>query len=66
MTRIPLQEWGREFPVSGNIPQLLDSIVHRWKPIRDGIWTLYYLSVLFEDSSLLIVPVRFLQSVQCC
>jgi hypothetical protein len=32
-----LLEWGREFPVSGNIPQLLDTIVNRFRPVRSVV-----------------------------
>jgi hypothetical protein len=61
-----LVEWGREFPVSGNIPQLLDTIINRFRPVRTVIRTLYHITFLFKDSSLLIIPVKFLQSLPAC
>jgi hypothetical protein len=63
MSLIP---WGSEFPVSGNIPNILDSIVHRLRPVRSVIRTLFNITFLFEDSTLLIIPVRVLQSAHAC
>ena len=59
-----LVEWGREFPVSGNIPSVLDSIVHSFRPLRSLVRSLTVIVFLFEDSSLLALPVSFLQSVR--
>ena len=58
-------EWGREFPVSSmNIPKLFDSIVHSFRPVRSVIRSLTVIVFLFEDSSVLAIPVSFLQQAQ--
>ena len=59
-----LIEWGSEFPISGNIQRLLESIVHSYKPLKQMIRSLTVMVFLFEDSSVLVLPVSYLQSNQ--
>jgi hypothetical protein len=61
-----LTEWGREFPVTGSIQHLLDSIAHRFRPLTVVSRTLHAVSFLFDDSSVLILPFKFFQNSQYC
>lgn len=55
-------EWGAEFPVSTNIPPILYLFTHEFKKVRSFIRVLHSILFLYEDSSILVLPIAALQT----
>ncbi|OHT06039.1 hypothetical protein TRFO_05680 [Tritrichomonas foetus] len=60
--KMNIVEWGSEFPVSGNIQQILYSFTHKFKKLRTFIRALHSICFLYEDSTIIILPVAVLQT----
>ena len=57
-------EWGTEFPVSINIQSILYGLTHKFKKLRSFIRALHAILFLYEDSSILVLPIQSLQTRQ--
>lgn len=55
-------EWGAEFPVSSSISPILYLLTHKFKKMRSFIRVLHSILFLYEDSSILILPIAALQT----
>lgn len=60
-----LTEFGAEFPVSFNIKGIFEK-ARQFKPLRSLIRNLTSVLFLYDDDSILIIPVRVLQSSKSC
>ena len=55
-------EWGAEFPVSTSISPILYLFTHKFKKLRSFIRVLHSILFLYEDSSILVLPIASLQT----
>ena len=56
-----LVEWGTDFPVSGKIQAVLFSLTHKYKGLKMFIRTLNTILLLYDDSSIVVIPISSLQ-----
>ena len=59
-------EWGKEFPISGNLVNFFNNLLSFGSKTKQVIRTLTTILILYNDNTVLMIPILMLQNLKTC